>query len=213
MESTKNTPHFKSELATAQVPGLEIFEDFISAREEHDLITALDKEDWDLSLKRRTQHYGYFLSFACELHLILVLRYRYDYQQKSINKDNFLGGLPSWNDSVIAKLKEANIVTETPQQLLVNEYEPGQGISRHTDSSIFDEPVITLSLGSGCIFVLSQKPTRIEIYLKPKSLVILRGDSRWKWSHEIPSRKSDQVDGIKVHRGRRISLTYRYVKK
>lgn len=145
--------------------------------------------------------------------LTISIRYRYDYQQKNIDQNNFLGNIPSWNDCVVAKLKEAKLVVETPQQLLVNEYEPGQGISRHIDSTLFAEPVITLSLGSGCIFVLTQQSTRIELYLKPKTLIILRGDSRWKWTHEIPSRKSDLVDGVKIHRGRRISLTYRFVKK
>jgi hypothetical protein len=49
------------ELQIAQVPGLEVFEEFISRSEEQQLIAAVDKEAWDLSLKRRTQHYGYVL--------------------------------------------------------------------------------------------------------------------------------------------------------
>jgi hypothetical protein len=58
MEAPKITPQLKHQLVTIQVPGLEIYEDFISTREERDLIASVDKEKWDLSLRRRTQHYG-----------------------------------------------------------------------------------------------------------------------------------------------------------
>ena len=46
-----------------------------------------------------------------------------------------------------------------------------------------------------------------HIYLRPASLLILKGDARYKWKHGIAARKSD--NGLK--RQRRISLTFRKI--
>jgi alkylated DNA repair dioxygenase AlkB len=45
--------------------------------------------------------------------------------------------------------------------------------------------------------------------LLPRSGIVLKDAGRYAWNHEIPARKSDIVDGMKVARGRRISLTFR----
>jgi hypothetical protein len=37
----------------------------------------------------------------------------------------------------------------------------------------------------------------------------MEGDARWKFTHEIPARKSDKVDGQIIQRGTRVSLTFR----
>jgi alkylated DNA repair dioxygenase AlkB len=50
-----------------------------------------------------------------------------------------------------------------------------------------------------------------EIYVKPNSLYIMSGDSRYVWSHSMPVKKSDVVNGIKIKRDRRISITFRNV--
>jgi alkylated DNA repair dioxygenase AlkB len=43
------------------------------------------------------------------------------------------------------------------------------------------------------------------------SLLVLAGESRYKWRHAIPGRKTDKVGGQVFHRGRRVSLTFRTV--
>lgn len=50
-----------------------------------------------------------------------------------------------------------------------------------------------------------------QLYLPPRSLLILSGEARYKWSHGISQRKLDKVDGELLHRARRISLTFRQV--
>jgi hypothetical protein len=49
------------------------------------------------------------------------------------------------------------------------------------------------------------------VLLRPRSVVSLTGAGRYGWTHEIPARKSDFMNGAKVDRGRRISLTFRKV--
>jgi hypothetical protein len=45
----------------------------------------------------------------------------------------------------------------------------------------------------------------------PKSVLSFSGDARYKWMHGIPPRKSDDQNGVKVNRNRRVSLTFRKV--
>ncbi|MEO9969912.1 MAG: hypothetical protein ABJG15_08810 [Hyphomonadaceae bacterium] len=53
---------------------------------------------------------------------------------------------------------------------------------------------------------------REELYLQPRSLLILTGVARSKWRHAIPARKSDLPDGTRIPRERRISLTFRKIR-
>ena len=108
-------------------------------------------------------------------------------------------------------------------QLTLNEYLPGQGIAAHVDTeSCFGPDIFVVSLGSGITMTMTeQKPNhhsnggnvetkqRKHIYLKPRSLLVLRQDARYLWSHMIAPRKNDKIDGKLVARERRVSLTFR----
>lgn len=59
-----------------------------------------------------------------------------------------------------------------------------------------------------------------RLLLEPNSLLVLKGESRYEWTHCIPERKHDIVTGgssdrlVEVRpRGKRISLTFRKVKQ
>jgi alkylated DNA repair dioxygenase AlkB len=47
--------------------------------------------------------------------------------------------------------------------------------------------------------------------LEPRSALVLKGPARFEWTHAIPARKSDVVDGRRVPRNRRLSVTFRNV--
>ena len=54
-------------------------------------------------------------------------------------------------------------------------------------------------------------------YLQANSLLVLKGDSRYNWSHSIAERKHDLIEYQKggfhvVKREKRISLTFRKIK-
>ncbi|GMH53987.1 hypothetical protein TrRE_jg1525, partial [Triparma retinervis] len=100
-------------------------------------------------------------------------------------------------------------------QCTVNEYEPGQGIGGHVDTeSAFGEELISVSLGSGCVMEFREvggKGRRKDVWLGRGSLVSIKGEARYKWTHAIGSRKTDKVGGKVLKRGKRISLTFRSV--
>ena len=108
-----------------------------------------------------------------------------------------------------SKIKEDGLCEVVPDQVIINEYKPGQGISPHIDcESCFGPRIFSLSLGSAAImeFTLQGKPKK-EIVLDQRSLVMMYGEARSIWKHSIPARLKDKG----IERGVRISLTFRNV--
>jgi len=181
-----------------KVQGLNYIADYISADDEQELLLEIDRHDWLSDLKRRVQHYGY----------------KYDYKARAVDAKAYLGQMPAWISELCRKLTADKIFLVIPDQVIVNEYLPGQGISAHIDCvPCFGDTVASLSLGSSCTMEFSHSGTgdKKELLLERGSLVVLSGPARYEWQHAIPARKSDVVDGVKIERKRRVSLTFRKV--
>ena len=181
-----------------KIPGLKYIEYYISKEEETKLINQIDNEIWLDDLKRRVQHYGY----------------KYDYKKRNIDSSMKIGDLPAWAEELAFKLKEQEYMPYFPDQLIVNEYLPGQGISSHIDCEpCFDDTIVSISLGSHCVMKFSNKKIQkeFEIMINPKSLLVMQDEARYEWSHGINARIIDVIEGVKCTRQRRISLTFRKV--
>ena len=180
-----------------EVDGLTYVENFIS-QEEHDfLLTKIDAEPWLTDLKRRVQHYGY----------------KYDYRKHHLNRSMYIAPLPDWALKVVRRLYESYSPT-LPDQAIVNEYEPGQGIASHVDCpTCFTETISSVSLGSCCImdFTNNRIGEKRSVLLEQRSLIVLKGEARYEWAHGIAKRKSDNWQGHVCKRTRRVSLTFRTV--
>ena len=181
------------------IAGLDYKEDYINTREHKQLLDQIKKQPWLHDLKRRVQHYGY----------------KYDYKARRIVRDMLIGKLPEWLEEWAEKLCEDGHMPEVADQVIVNEYKPEQGISRHIDCEpCFQNTIVSLSLGSGCVMDFTNKfdkTKKIPVWLAPKSIVVLKDEARYEWLHGIAPRKSDTWDGHKVARERRVSLTFRKV--
>ena len=46
---------------------------------------------------------------------------------------------------------------ELADQLIVNDYAPGQGIPAHVDAPLFTDTIISISLGSSCVMEFSNE--------------------------------------------------------
>jgi len=175
------------------ISGLIYIPEYIASDKESSLIKTINKKKWDNTLSRRVQHYGY----------------RYDYKARTVSPELYIGSLPKWLNDLAVQLQNDGLSEEAPDQVIVNEYQPGQGISAHIDcESCFGPRIFSLSLGSTAImeFTISGKPKK-EVVLDRRSLVMMYGDARSTWKHSIPARLKDRG----VERGTRVSLTFRSV--
>jgi alkylated DNA repair dioxygenase AlkB len=180
------------------IPGLRYIPDYLKPMDHDDLLAIIDRQIWMTDLKRRVQHYGY----------------RYDYKSRSVDASMYLGQLPHWIAPLARRLKADGLTLETPDQLIVNEYMPGQGIASHVDCEpCFGNVIVSITLGSGCIMNFSGVKTKahVPIYFMPRSVVIMQDEARHDWKHGILPRKTDEFEGKTLPRGRRVSLTFRSV--
>ena len=197
----------ENKIITVKIPdGLKYHENVIIKDCESELIKWVFRSDapWETATGNRlVQQYGY----------------SYNYTTKSIEritgKDGFSFGIfPNVLDILTNSFLERKLLSVKPNQCIVNYYKPGQGISPHTDNIYyFDDEVSSLSLWSGITMDFSKgERDKLSLYLNTCSLLVLKEQARWNWKHGIKSKKNDNVNGIKVSRGERISLTFRTIK-
>nr|XP_021552282.1 alkylated DNA repair protein alkB homolog 8 [Neomonachus schauinslandi] len=175
-------------------PGLMVVEEIISSEDEKILLESVnwtedvDSRNVQKSLKhRRVKHFGY------EFH----------YENNSVDKDKPLpGGLPDIWDSILEKWLKEGFIKHKPDQLTVNQYEPGHGIPAHIDThSAFEEEIVSLSLGSEIVMDFKHPDgVTVPVMLPRRSLLVMTGESRYLWTHGITPRKFDTVQASKGHR-------------
>lgn len=177
--------------------GLQYIANFISRAQEDYLLERIDQQNWLSEISRRVQHYGY----------------KYDYTSNIIDKNINLGDIPDWLSLLSKRLFAEEIFKRAPDQIIINEYLPGQGIRPHTDCiPCFEETICSLSLLSPCLMELAKNEEKTSIYLENRSLLILSGPARFQWEHGISNRKYDIINGEKILRNRRVSITFRKIK-
>lgn len=191
--------NFGKPTSLVPIKGLSYIADFISDSEHKEIWNSINSEPWLNDLKRRVQHYGY----------------KYDYKKRNLDYSMYIGAIPQWTKFITERIIEKGYMEQLPDQVIVNEYLPGQGIADHIDCEpCFEDTIISLSLGSSCIMDFKNKDNKKDKYdflLEPKSLVVITGEARYKWTHGIPARERDKwLDKI-IHRQTRISLTFRKV--
>lgn len=180
------------------IPGLVYVPEYVTEQYAGELWETVHAQPWRDDLTRRVQHYGW----------------RYDYKSRSVTREMNLGELPDWAQALAERLHRDGHLPEVPDQLIVNEYEPGQGISPHIDCEpCFTDTICSLSLGSQCLMDLEHVSDgrKLPIQLEPRSLLVLGSEARYQWRHGIAGRRSDLIDGVRIPRSDRISLTFRRV--
>lgn len=179
------------------VPGLFLYPDFIDEGREAQLLQEIDHQTWIVDYKRRLQYYGYRNELDKPYDLI-----------------KFPVEMPPLIYQLSKEIVEQHILLHQPDQVIINEYEPGEGIKPHKDRNYYDNQICGVNLGSGCImrFIRGKNLEVIDVEIPRRSLYVMQDEARLKWKHAIPPRKKDVVDGQIHHRERRVSITYRKVK-
>jgi alkylated DNA repair dioxygenase AlkB len=169
-----------------EIPGLTLKNTIITPKYEKGLVTFIEAQPWQDSLKRQVQQYGE----------------EYSYKTRSLTYKNI--PIPE------ELLTLANAVgLPNPDNIIINKYMPGQGISPHTDSNVFGDVIASLSLLSDVPMDFNYKSNYHTVHLEPRSLIILSGEARTHWTHGIVARKSDVYLNVKKPRATRISITFR----
>ena len=176
--------------------------EFLRSEECERLLADIDARDeqWRDDLRRRVQHYGW----------------RYDYKARAVTADMRLGPLPDFILPVAERLREGGWFAQTPDQVIVNEYKPGQGIAAHADRDCFGPAVATLSLGDRWPMRFTPPEGAggepLDLFLDVGSLTVLTDAARTHWHHAILPRHSDpDGQGGRRKRQRRVSVTFRTV--
>jgi len=191
-----------STLDNASIQGLQVIRDFVSVEEEAQLIQQLDEQNWagrgikpNPEMKRRHQHYGGIFSYRLRRVVGEMER------------------LPSMFDFVTDRLLGRQIYKTSPNSIIVNEYEVGQGIMPHVDAPKLFGPTITaLSLLSDCVMTFQhvKEPSLVfRVHLPRRSLVVMNESCRYDYKHSISKDLVETVDGNEIIRARRVSITYR----
>ena len=190
---------FEENATAERIPGLTYALDVLSESEELDLISKIDDSGkWSSAMRRRVQHYGF----------------RYDYRSRRIDSSMVASSFPEWLEDLARRLTKSSLMAAMPDQAIVNEYLPGQGIYKHVDCEpCFGPEITSLSLGSSCVMLFTHIATGevLSLFLRRRGFLRLTGSARYEWMHGIPPRRVDHVGASRVVRERRLSITFRNV--
>ena len=205
LEPPRHINHRVSDVGGVQavdaVPGLQFLPGFLTPEQESECVRRINaaEGEWRNDLRRRVQHYGW----------------RYDYKARAITPDMHIGALPDWLADIAKRLyDETGLFDRVPEQVIVNEYQPGQGIATHIDHPGFGPTVCTVSLLDDWEMDFSENwKDKTPALLHRRSCVLLTGDSRSIWQHGIAPRQREYTESGKLERrrSRRLSLTFRTV--
>jgi alkylated DNA repair dioxygenase AlkB len=178
---------------TPGIPGLSYLREYITEHEEGELTAVIDSASWDTTWDRRRQLYGAGYG----------------------NSSSPQVPLPAWGLVLANRLHQDHLSDQLFNQMLVNEYQPGQGIALHRDYKPFDRTVVSVSLLSDVVmdFRHTQDERRFSLLLERRSALILSDEARYDWEHGIARRKNDRWQGLVIPRQRRLSVTFRFRKE
>ena len=158
--------------------GAALVPDIVTEAEEQRILLRISQAPWMTDLSRRVQHYGY----------------RYEYRAPGAGRHDPAPAFPRWA-CVIGDRLAPYFDGQRPEQCIVNEYRPGQGIGMHADHASFGNIVVSLSLGDAWTMNFRPRSARPyvreglasdEVALLPRrSALVLRGPASSAFMHGI----------------------------
>lgn len=209
--------------AASQIPGLTVIPDIIEPTLEDSLLAFLEKQPWRTDLARRTMHFG---GTYC---LMPDQKQEADEPQPKPEIITAPPIPPEFADLMKLFFNQGIYnPLAPPEYCIVNEYKAAHGISAHVENFTFGEPVCSLTLHdgdhmrfheleaphdgsvrSGKSRLAKRTGRKVDVWLPPRSLAVLRGDARYKWQHEIVRSRTGRVPSRPGKEWKRTSLTFR----
>lgn len=148
--------------------GLKYLPNWIDETTETLLLDNIQQGFWESSLQRRVQQFGPVYNYTTR---------KLDLQSQQ--------EIPQW----LKKSLYSNLITffdEEPNQIIINEYQPGQNITKHIDAAVFGPVIASLSLLGNTNMTFGQyRDSEIKHLLERRSLLVLSDEARNKWYHYI----------------------------
>ncbi|XP_047967363.1 alkylated DNA repair protein alkB homolog 8 [Salvia hispanica] len=189
-----------------EIDGLWICREFLSADQQSSLLSSLERDGYlaEGSLNQ-AMRFGDLPPWALELSRIV--------------RENILFSAGFSESGDLENEEEclfpSELLWREPlfNQLIVNIYQPGEGIRAHVDLMRFEDGIAIVSLESACVMRFSPveaSSDSVELLLSPGSLVLMWGEARYLWKHEINRKPGFQIwQGQEIHQERRTSITLR----
>lgn len=133
-------------------------------------MTLIDSLGWSRTLQRRTQQFGFTYDYSAM-----------NKKQRDEPRLSRAPPFPAWLEELAERVHADGLMPWVPDQAILNEYQPGQGIAPHVDHiASFGEVVVTISLGSAVnmVFANTQRHDRQVVHVEPRSVLALTGDAR-----------------------------------
>ena len=174
-------------LSFETVEGIFYVPDFVDRENEAKILSILDSIDWKVLTSRKSKLFGNVI------------------KSSNLKNDGYCSSaIPAWLDSFIDGLVWLDIFPEhlRPDSILINKYNPMEGILHHTDGPGYHDRVAILSLRSDCIMSFRNKFLTEEIggdafagdifsvILRSCSLLYFTGDVYSKHMHGIAAEPS-----------------------
>ncbi|GMI98824.1 hypothetical protein like AT4G02485 [Hibiscus trionum] len=227
LEDEKITDPIPSWEQIKEINGLWLCRDFLSPQLQSSLVSSVLNEGWfNGDSHNQAMRFGDLPAWAIEL-------------SSSIREAVLLGDYVSESMDLVTSngwikpcLLPSNLLWREPlfDQLIANVYHPGEGICAHVDLMRFEDGIAIVSLESSCVMHFSraeeggsdivedgekhQLMSKIPVLLTPGSLVLMSGEARYRWKHEINRKPGFQMwDGQELVQHRRISITLRKLRQ
>ena len=163
--------------------GFNLYKNVLTSKDSRRLYGFINKQKWDdksiTKISHDTIHYGYIQGKG--------------YKTLSEAKRE----TPNVLICMAKALYDLEVLSEHPNQIIINKYTTGQTIKDHTDHDrCFGNDIAIVSLGSNVKMTFKEKNgNRLEkIDLPINSLITLTGDARYKWTRVIEKNDSKQID-------------------
>src|SRR5688572_26630880 len=114
------------------IPGLQYVRDYLDAADHDALLGTVSALDWQAAGGRRIQFYGHW----------------YHHAKGGLYR---VGDLPPWAAALAGRLCDDGLMPHLADQLIVTEYQPGEGIPPHVDAPAFADVIVGVTLGSACV--------------------------------------------------------------
>ncbi|KAG9444568.1 hypothetical protein H6P81_015908 [Aristolochia fimbriata] len=214
--SLRRTREASSWVRIQEINGLWLCRNFLSPERQRSLLSAIESEGWFTEASHnQAMRFGDLPIWAIELSGFI---------RKAVLE--FIGDC-----NMEERPLTPSILWREPlfNQLIVNVYQPGEGICGHIDLLRFDDGIAIVSLESACVMHFTQvdgggdcvdenvqklkedRPIqKVPVLLSPGTLVLMSGEARYNWKHEINRKQGFQVwDGVELEQEKRTSVTLR----